>query len=102
MDFVFYSGETKRLKVRLNKMVCGFARPYSVNENATVTFILPATPSDLEIEATVSNFDLGEAYVDLSAANTTAMVSGDLIIKIENSGTVRFARKAGTIRKLKK
>lgn len=102
MDFVFYSGETKRLKVRLNKQVCGLARPYSLAQGAVVTFILPTSQADLELQATISNYDLGEVYVDLSAAQTESLISGDLIIKIVSGSNIKFARKANIIRKLKK
>lgn len=102
MDFVFYSGEDKRLKVRLNKDDCNVTRPYSLDAGSTVTFILPASPADLELTATVTNFDLGEAYVDLNDTQTAQMISGDLIIKIQSGSTTRFARKANVIRKLKK
>lgn len=100
MEFKFYSGEDKRLKVQLTKMSCDVKQPYSIPLNATVTIILPASPNDLELNATITNYDLGKIYVDLNDTQTATMISGDLIVKIVSGSTTRYAKITNAIRKV--
>lgn len=101
MEFTFYSGEDKRLKTRLTRTDCGVVLPYSIPLNSVITFILPASPADLELVATIENYDLGTVYIDLDDTQTAQMTSGDLIIKIQSGSTTRIAKKQNAIRKLK-
>lgn len=102
MEFQFYSGEDKRLKVRLKSKDCNDSSgPYSLALNSVVTFILPASPADLELTGTITNYDLGDVYVDLTDTQTAMMTSGDLIIKIQSGSVTRIAKKRNAVRKLK-
>lgn len=102
MEFNFYGGEDKRLKVRLSSTNCSDSTsPYSIALGSVVTFILPASPVDLELVGTITNYDLGDIYVDLTDAQTTLMTSGDLIVKIQSGSTTRIAKKRNAVRKLK-
>lgn len=101
MEFTFYSGEDKRLKTRLTSKDCDTVLPYGIPLGSVVTFILPASPADLELTATIENYDLGVVYVDLDDTQTAQMTSGDIIIKIQSGSTTRIAKKRNGIRKLK-
>lgn len=101
MNFTFFSGEDKRLKIQLKKEVCGEMQPYNIPVGAVVTFTLPASPNDLEVQGVISNHDLGKVYVDLDDTQTTLMVSGDLIVKIVIGSTTRYAKKGNIISKLR-
>ena len=99
--FEFYSGEDKTLSVRLiKKELDGNIRPWTIPAGSTVTFTIPASPSDLSVAATIDNYDLGEISAAITDTQTALMKSGDLIITIVSGSVTRKSRLANGIIKL--
>lgn len=99
--FQFYGGEDKTLSVRLKKTDSdGVLQAYEIPAGSTVTFVIPASPAELELAGTIDNYDRGEIHIDLSDTQTESMISGDLIVKIQSGSITRIAKLVNAIKKL--
>lgn len=102
--FQFYAGEDRTLKFQvMSDNGCGCA-PFNVVVGTVKELHIPASPTDLIIADANIIADAGDASiftVELSAAQTSQIVSGDLkLILTDVGGKVRIAYASNVIQLL--
>jgi len=94
--FEFHPGEDRGPVIFQIVNTCG--DPDSLVANSTVDLIFPTESGTLEKAASIISNDLAKVSVFLTAAETTTMVSGNIIAKITDvdaGNKIRYARLVG-------
>jgi hypothetical protein len=103
--FEFYPGEDKDLEVVVSEhdKIKNCKEPFDLTGASSITVEVPATPSNIVFsgaQVTVVNAVKGKIKVEVSAANTTLMQNGPIVVKVVKNFKTKIFVASGACKRL--
>jgi hypothetical protein len=103
--FEFYPGEDKDLEIVVNEhdKIKNCKEPFDLTGASSITVEVPATPSNIVFsgaQVVVVNAVKGQIKVEVSAANTTIMQNGPIVVKVVKNSKTKIFVASGACKRL--